>query len=56
MLIYVTDAADLKLCLLLHLFFADEGLNPVAEGQALEFEILQVGALKKETAKNVTWR
>ena len=28
MLIYVRDAADLKLCLLLRSFFADEGRNP----------------------------
>jgi hypothetical protein len=28
MFIYVRDAADLKLCLLLRSFFADEGGNP----------------------------
>ncbi len=35
MLIYVRDAADLKLCLLLRSFFADEGGNPHSRARQL---------------------
>jgi hypothetical protein len=57
MLIYVRDAADLKLCLLLRSFFADEGGNP-DYSRASDRSTLHEDAKgsEKRTVKDVTCR